>query len=55
MNLSLSRLEQRNTMFTGTIMRNRANLPDPIRDSSFRLRGGEVVAYRHERMLVFEW
>ena len=48
-------LEQRNTTFTGTIMRNRTHLPDPIRDSSFRLSGGEVVAYRHERMLVLGW
>ena len=48
-------LQERQTTFTGTIMKNRADLPDPIRLPSFRLGGGEVVSYRCDRMMVLAW
>ena len=47
-------LEERSTSFTGTAVRNRANLPDDIRRPS-RLADNEVKAYRADRFLALEW
>ena len=47
-------LEERSTSFTGTAMRNCANLPDDIRRPS-RLADNEVKAYRTDRFLALEW
>ena len=43
------------TSFTGTIMKNRMDLPDDIRSPGFRLQGGEVKAYRDGALLALAW
>ena len=43
------------TGFTGTVMKNRIDLPDQIRSKSFRLRDGEVQAYRTDGLLALGW
>ena len=45
----------RSTSFTGTSMRNRAELPDPIRLTPSRLADDEVKAFRADRLLALEW
>ena len=47
-------LQVRSTAFTGTAVRNRANLPDAIRRPS-RLADNEVRVYRADRFLALEW
>ena len=47
-------VEERSTAFTGTAMRNRTQLPEPIRKPS-RLADDEVRAYRADRLLALEW
>ena len=48
-------LADRSTGFTGTVMKNRIDLPDQIRSKSFRLRDGEVQAYRTDGLLALGW
>lgn len=48
-------LADRSTSFTGTSMRNRAELPDPIRLTPSRLADDEVKAFRADRLLALEW
>ena len=43
------------TSFTGTIMKNRIDLPDDIRSPDFHLEGGEVKAYRDGALLALAW
>ena len=47
-------LESRNTSFTGTIVKNRTDLPDEIR-WYLRLKHGEVVVFRDNSMLAVAW
>lgn len=47
-------LKDRSTSFTGTLVKNRKNLPDPIR-KSLRLFAGEVKAFRHGSLLALAW
>ena len=47
-------LENRNTSFTGTIVKNRIDLPDEIR-GSLHLKSGEVVAFRNGSFLALAW
>ena len=47
-------LYQRKTAFTGTSMRNRLGLPEPIRKQK-KLSVNEVKAFRDSRMMVLEW
>ena len=42
------------TDFTGTIMKNRIDLPDTIR-SQLRMSSGEVIAYRADHLLALAW
>ena len=48
-------LSDRSTAFTGTVMKNRADLPDEIRSKSFKLKDDEIVAYRTDRLLAMGW
>ena len=48
-------LTDRSTSFTGTSMRNRVELPDPIRLTQTRLTDDEVKAFRADRLLALEW
>ena len=47
-------LGDHNTAFTGTSNKNRAELPDNIRQLN-RLKGGEVIAYRTPTLLALAW
>lgn len=47
-------LESRNTSFTGTLVKNRVDLPDEIR-WHLHLKQGEVVAFRYNSMLALAW
>ena len=47
-------LEAKSTAFTGTAVRNRSSLPDPIRKQS-RLADNEVKAFRANRLIALEW
>lgn len=47
-------LHDNNTAFTGTINRNRINLPQEIR-SGRRLGDGEVIAYRQNHLMALAW
>jgi hypothetical protein len=40
---------------TGTIIKNRTDLPDTIRSLAFRLSDNEVIAFRDNRLLVLGW
>ena len=42
------------TDFTGTMMKNRLNLPDTFR-SQLRMSSGEVIAYRADHLLALAW
>ena len=48
-------LASHRTSFTGTVMRNRVDLPDTIRAKSFSLKQGEHIAFRSEQLLVSAW
>ena len=48
-------LSSRNTSFTGTVMRNRVDLPDTIRAKSFSLKQGEDVSFRCGQLMVKAW
>ena len=48
-------LEDAGTKFTGTCVKSRVGLPDPVRSPSFRLRGGEVEAFRAGSLLCVAW
>ena len=48
-------LSTRNTAFTGTVMKNRVNLPDQIRSKSFKLKDDEIRAYHTDRLLALGW
>ena len=43
------------TMFTGTVMKNRRELPSVIRDKSFTVRAGETRSFRDGRTLALAW
>ena len=43
------------TLFTGTVMKNRKELPAMIRDKKFTVTAGETVAFRDGRLLAFAW
>jgi len=45
---------ERKTAFTGTSNKNRAELPDKIRQLS-SLKGGEVIAYEIPKLLALAW
>ncbi len=47
-------LRDHTTSFTGTIVKNRADLPDDIR-GRLQLRSGEVVAFRDGTLLAVAW
>ena len=47
-------LHARTTSFTGTVNKNRTDLPDEIR-GRFRLGDGEVMAFRTEHLLALTW
>ena len=46
---------EKNLSYTATIVKNRIDLPDPIRDKGFKLKSGEFKAYRCENVLVTAW
>ena len=48
-------LTDRSMSFTGTSMRNRVELPDPIRLTPTRFADDEVKAFRADRLLALEW
>ena len=48
-------LQDAGTKFTGTCVKNRVGLPDPIRSQSFQLRGGDVEAFRAGSLLCVAW
>ena len=48
-------LQQCNTSFVGTMMKNRIDLPDAIRSPSFRLGNDEIMAFRCDRVLAVGW
>ena len=48
-------LASHGTSFTGTVMRNRIDLPDPIRAKSFQLKQGEHISYRCGQLMVTAW
>ena len=48
-------LASHNTSFTGTIMKNRIDLPDEIRDTSFSLKQGEHLSFRCGQLMVTAW
>ena len=48
-------LALKQTHFTGTMMKNRVDLPDTVRASSFRLRDDEVRAFRAGSLLTVAW
>ena len=48
-------LADRSTSFTGTSMRNHAELPDPIRLTPSRLADDEVKAFTADRLSALEW
>ena len=48
-------LEQHDTGFIGTAMKNRIDLPDTIRSPSFRLANDEIMAFRSNRLLALGW
>ena len=47
-------LTEQQTHFTCTIVRNRVDLPDPIR-APFRLGDDESIQFRSERLMVIAW
>ena len=47
-------LAEQQTHFTGTIVRNRVDLPDPIR-ASFRLGDDESIQFQSERLMAIAW
>lgn len=48
-------LENHQTSFTGTCMKNRKQIPQTFRQKCFRLKDGEVQAYRSGRFLALAW
>ena len=48
-------LLKRNTMFTETVIKNRKDLPDTVRDKHFSLQAGETRSYRDGRFLTLAW
>ncbi len=48
-------LASHNTRFTGTVMRNRVDLPDAIRAKSFSLQQGEHSSFRCGQLMVTAW
>ena len=48
-------LQQCNTSFIGTMMKNRIDLPDAIRSPSFRLGNDEIMAFRCDHLLAVGW
>ena len=48
-------LEKYQTTYTATIVKNRIDLPDPIRDKAFKLKSGEIKVYRRGNVLVTAW
>ena len=48
-------LASHNTSFTGTVMKNRIDLPDAIRATSFSLKEGDHLSFRCERLLAQAW
>jgi len=48
-------LASHNTSFTGTVMKNRIDLPDTIRAKSFSLKQGDHLSFRSEQLLVTAW
>ena len=48
-------LASNNTSFTGTVMKNRTDLPDTIRAKSFSLKQGDNLSFRCEQLLVTAW
>ena len=48
-------LASHNTSFTGTVMKNRTDLPDTIRAKSFSLKQGDNLSFRCEQLLVTAW
>ena len=48
-------LLQKDTSFTGTMMKNRVDLPDAIRETSFRLQDDETRAFRAGSLLTVAW
>ena len=48
-------LASHNTSFTGTITKNRTDLPDEIRDKSFSFNEGERLAFRSGKLMVTGW
>ena len=48
-------LEKYQTTYTTTIVKNRIDLPDPIRDKAFKLKSGEIKVYRKGNILVTAW
>ena len=48
-------LLDKGTSFTGTMVKNRVDLPDVVRGSSFSLRGDETWAFRSGSLLCVAW
>ena len=48
-------LLDRSTMFTGTVIKNRKDLPGAVRDRSFLLQAGETRSFRDGRYLTLAW
>ena len=44
-----------NTMFTGTAMKNRKDLPAVIREAGFRVEAGKTRSFRDGRLLALAW
>ena len=42
-------------MFTGTVVKNRRELPETVRDKRFVVRSGETRSFRDGRVLVLAW
>ena len=48
-------LASHNTSFTGTVIKNRTDLPDTIRAKSFSLKQGDNLSFRCKQLLVTAW
>ena len=48
-------LLNKGTVFTGTAMKNRRDLPSPIRDTRFSLTAGETRCFRDGRLMALAW
>ena len=48
-------LLEKGTVFTGTAMKNRRDLPSPIRDVRFSMTAGETRCFRDGRLMALAW